>query len=265
MWLPTSRRPGRRCLVTLLAFAVMAGVACTQAPETATETPAATPAPSPTPVAEPVVSAPEVSVAELLDSLATALETAGTLHFELEMQAGMSFRGIKLEVPFVFVGDFQLPDRFTGIAALDLPLFRVAKKVVGVGGQMYVADADSDDWAVIGSGTPFFASPAPFLALGSADLKQAAVAGVEALGDDLFYRLEATTIAGTFGSSLGEFVVSYWIGVEDGLAGQVMASGVLDLEDDPYLGGAFAGQIPVNIELKFSDFGKQVTIEAPVP
>ena len=210
------------------------------------------------------MSAPDVSVSDLLGSLATAVETAGTLHFELEMQAGMNFRGIALEVPLVFVGDFQMPDRFAGTVLLDLPVIRVAKKVVGIGGEVWIADPDGDDWTTIASATGFFASPEPFLALGAADLKEAVVAGVEALADGAFYRLEATTVAGTFGGSLGEFKVSYWIGIEDGLVGKLTASGVLNLEEDPYLGGAFAGQIPVEIKAEFSDFGKRLAIEAPV-
>ena len=222
--------------------------------------------PPPDPTPEPTrTSVPAVSATALFATVVESLIAAGSLHFEMEMEATLPVQGIALKVPLVFIGDYLMPDSFAGAVALDLPFFRVSKQIVSVGDKIYMADVGGDEWEVVSSETPFFASPIPFLEVDSIDVNSAVVAGIETLGTQAYYRLDAAKATGSLASNIGDFELSYLIGVDDGLVAQIKAEGELDLGDDPFIGGSFQGNIPISMTLTLSDFGQEVSIEAPVP
>ena len=244
---PRDRRsvlPG--LVIGAIALATV-GTACAQdsaeaptAPLAAASQPTPVVAPPPTAVPPPSDPTPEPTPTSV---------PAVSLHFEMEMEASLPVRGVALKVPLVFIGDYLMPDSFAGAVALDLPFFRVSKQIVSVGGEVYIADVGSDEWEVVSSETPFFASPIPFLEVDSIDVNSAVVAGIETLGTGAYYRLDAAKATGSLASNIGDFELSYLVGVDD----------------DPFMGGTFKGKIPISMTLTLSDFGQEVSIEAPVP
>lgn len=258
------------------AIAVVVAVACEDA-EPASEPPstqvvapaptagaAPTPTSVPTPEPTPGVVVPEVSPNSVLESLLDALLQAGSLHFDMEMEATLTFQGVKIDLPLTFVGYYLLPDRIQGEVTLDLPFFQIAKNIVSVQGNVFIADAGGESWTQIDAAAAFFARPDLFVGVQPESLKEISVVGIETLAEAALYHLKGTTIAGAFGESSGEFEVSYWIGVEDGLVSKLEANGEFNLaESDPNFGGVFTGKVPVTIRLELSGFGDPVVIESP--
>ena len=193
------------------------------------------------------------------------MQALESFHFDMDIDIKVSAQGVTLEVPMTFVGDFKAPDRIKGTTSVAVAFFTIETEMISIGDTSYTRDFETGKWEVTTGEEAFFTGPGEFIAVGATSLKDIDLVGVETLDGVEVYHLDAVALPGTFGGGGGDYTVSYWIGVEDGRLRQVVTEGQLELGEggDPLLEGLGAGSGTVSITLKFSEFGKDVTIEPP--
>ena len=270
----------RKYITTGVALLVVAfGLACAETadPETA-DSPsplpspeaaaaaAATPTPTPTPTPEPTATPTPLALSpqELIDSAAAAMRGLTSFHFDMDMQIKVASEGLTLDVPLAFVGDFQAPDRLRATMSLSVAFFTIETEVVGIGDTTYTRDPETGEWDVSVGEDAFIISPDEFMGEGVSDLTDLAFVGVETLDGVGMYRLQGTSATGAFTDSASDFVLSFWIRIDDGYLAQINAEGELDLgEENPLLGDVAGGTATAALSVKFSAYGEPVSIEPP--
>jgi hypothetical protein len=187
-----------------------------------------------------------------------------SFHFDMDMLIALTSQGVAFDVPLTFVGDFQAPDRLKADMSLTIAFFAIETEIVSIGDTTYTRDPETGEWDVTLGEDAFIISPAEFMGEGVSDLNDLVYVGVETLESGSMFRLQGTSVTGAFTESVSDFVLSFWIGVDDGLLAQVKAEGKFEIgEDDPLFGDIAAGTGSVSLTVKFSDFGVPVSIEAP--
>jgi hypothetical protein len=182
----------------------------------------------------------------------------------MDIQMTVAVAGSSLDVPLAFVGDFQAPDRIKAVMSLTIPFFTLEIEIVSIGDTTYTKDPETGEWEVSIGEDAFFIAPDQFIGEEVRDLRDLAIVGVETLAGVELYHLKGTAPAGTFSESDSEFMMSFWIGVDDGLLAQVTAVGEFELdEDDPLFGDIATGTGAISLTVKFSNFGAEITIEPP--
>ena len=237
------------------------------APQAADPTAVPTPEPTATPTPEPTPTPalPSVSAAELLETSVAALLAAESFHFVTDVEISFQSETLSVEVPISVTGDFQAPDDFHATMAVSLIFLVIDTEIISKDGTTYLKDPASDQWIVIPGGLELFSDPMELVRVEAASLIDLALAGVETLDGVDTFRLTATANAGTYSSSTGDFLLSFWIRASDGLLMRISAEGeiLLSAEDSEAFGGIGLGEATVSIVLKLSEFGEEVDIQAP--
>lgn len=210
----------------LAAFAVACGDSETSTAEaqfpapqvadpTATATPESAATATPEPTSTPVL--PSASAAALLD--------AESFHFETDIEISFQFEALNVEMPISVTGDFQAPDNFHATLAVSLAFLVIDTEIISKDGTTYLKDPISDEWIITPGGLELFSDPMELIQVEAASLTGLELAGVGTLDEVDTFRLTAGATAGTHSSSTGDFVLSFWIGVSDGLLMKVLAEG----------------------------------------
>ena len=245
-----------------------AAVAPTSTPEptaTFTPTPTPTPTPSPTPSPTSTPTPVPVSAREVLEASLEAMDALSSFHFELEMVLSVESEDFALDIPIELSGDFQAPDRVRASVLLTLLFLTIETEVVSIGDTQYVKDPETGEWQVsVGQGG-LFTDPGQFIQL-TQDLRDLALVGLETLDGLEVRHLTARAVEGSYGGTGGEFQLSLWIRTDDALLARIVSEGEtsLDTLGGDLLGDLGQGAAKVMITLNLSEFGKEVTIVAPV-
>jgi hypothetical protein len=229
---------------------------------TSTTTPAPTDTPVPTPTPTPV------SALALLENALAAQEQASSYHFDTELQMSLEQEGISMDIPMIFSGDFQSPDRMRGTFSMSFFGLTVEMEQVTIGDMVYATNPESGEWEVGEEPvTPFAVED--LTALDAADLEDLVFLGVETLDDIEVYHLQGVATGQALGEAFGEIEealqVEYWIEVESGYLRQSALEGELTFEDEDtsLFGEIGAGKISMVMMMTFSNHNEDVVIEAP--
>ena len=186
-----------------------------------------------------------------------------SFHFEMDMRIGIESEGLSLDVPVTFVGDIQAPDRVQGALSMTpFGIVTIEYQVINIGDTTYQTDPQTGEWEVTTSPAVPFTDPSDFLASKPSDFLDLVLLGEETLDGVRVYHLSGTMSPEAFGGIQGDLVADIWTGVEDSLVRQIAVKGVVQIEGGGLLpeGG---GNATVDMTVKFSDYGKPVSIEAP--
>ena len=220
---------------------------------------AATPEPTATPTPNPVA----ISATDVIEASVAAMRQVPSLHFEMESQITASVQDASVTIPVKFSGDYRAPDQIKGTISVTVAFITFESQVVVTGDTVYATDPLSGEWAVA-EANPLLTLPIDFLASDLAELRDAKVAGEEELEGTRVYRVTGTAPLEGLGDVSARFEVGLWIGVEDSRLRQVSAKGAFDLGQEVTLfEGMTMRQGSVSVTTKFSDYGKEVSIEPP--
>lgn len=220
--------------------------------------PTSTPRPTPTPTR--ILPSAE----SILEASSNALEEAGSWHMEADITMEMAIQGLSLDVPIAMTMDYQAPDRSRASVSAELLGMALEMETIVIGDTIYATDPTTGEWMVVEeSAMPF--SPQGLTGLGSGDLDDLVVKGLETLDGVAAYHLVGTVSSEAIGLAPpgvdaeleGELQIEYWIGVEDDLPMQVM------LEGEVTAVGEELGTLALEVLATFSDHGKPIEIEPP--
>ena len=225
--------------------------------------PTATPKPEPKPQkSTPTPVAQHPSAQDTLQTSLDALSALDAWHLELEMPLIVKFRGLSIEVPARYVGDYRGHGRIEGELSLQLLGLMVEKEVIFESQSVGMRDR-------AGGGRSFSRRPTNILwmmeTLGfhPADIEDLETVGTETLDGVEVYHLtgrvpvEDIQLAqdGAEMELQGELQFDIWSGVEDALPRQVMVGGEMDVR-----GGEVEATLQVVGMATLSDFGVPVAI-----
>ena len=239
-------------LTTLLLAMVVIGLgSCSwrmpwQAAPTDTPLP---PAPTPTPVPptetpkpedpQEATPTPEVQYPPAREILQASLDTLAALdawHLEIDMPLLVRFRGLGIEVPASYVGDYRAHGRMEGELSLQLLGLMVEKELIFESQSMYMRDQ-------VGGGRLVSRKPSNIITMMEtlgfhpADIEGLEVMDVETLDGVEVYHLtgrvpvEDIQLAqdGMEMTIRGELQFEIWTGVDDSLPRQVLAGGEMNV------------------------------------
>ena len=250
----------KHLVVGLLALVIAVGIACAESETAPTPTPSPTVAPAPEPTSTPISK----SALEILEASMAAMQDAESLHFDIDVQVKLVVQGQPLDVPLTFVGDFQAPDRSKGTLSLAIPFFSIEIEVISIGSTTYTKDPQTGEWVVALDETPFFEGPVEFIGVEELDkLLGLTLVGEETLDGVTVYHIMGNLAAETPGKTGVEAEIEFWVGVEDSLVRQVVSTGAFELGDETFFEGLGVSTGDASLTLKFSEFGKSLSIEAP--
>ena len=272
-------------LTGLMVFAVVLGAACADTEPTAvarsdqaaaptaipTLTLTSTPTPTPTPTPEPTTTPalPPLTARQLIVDSAIAMQAVDSFHFEIDATATIDADGGSLEIPIVLEGDFDGPDSLRGSVTVTVIFFTIETEFVTIGDTVYVTDPETGEWKVTVGDPGFFALPGEFAGSDATELAEelldiALVALMPVDGVETYF-LQGTVPSELLGQPGDVASIAYWIGVDDGLPRQIEAEFALDLaaEAADIFGDFGEGAAALRLTVKFTDFGKPVSITAP--
>ena len=230
-----------------------------------TNTPVPTPTIAPSPTAAPVL--PGVSARSVLEAAAEVAETVESYHSELDLEVRSPTEAARLEFSYRLVVDYQEPDSWRAEITATVPLQgSIEVQMVSIGDTAYATNPETSEWEFV----PTESFPLESIDLVAVDtiagIGGLSVQGVEELDGADVYRIAGTLPAGALATTTllgalleggeGDLSVVYWIGVDDSLIRRFTGEG--ELESDA------GSKVDVSATADFSDFGKDVVIEAPV-
>ena len=228
----------------------------TPVPPTATPEPEANPPdPEPTPVAQ---LPPAQSI------LQTSLDTLSALdawHLEVEMPLIVKVRGLSIEVPARYAGDYRGHGRMEGELSLQLLGLMVEKELVFESRSLGMSDR--------AGGRSFSSRPTNILwMMETLGFHPADLEGLETVGTETLDGVEVYHLTGRVpvediqlaqdGAEMelqGELQFDIWTGVDDALPRQVMVGGEMDVR-----GGEVEATLQVVGLATLSDFGAPVSV-----
>jgi WD40 repeat protein len=243
----------------------------TKEPEpTNTPQPSPTPEPTSPPTAEPAPTQEPQSSTDVLESAGQAMSELESMHMSLDMQLTMGGEGLGLDIPIVFEGDFQAPDKSAGTLSFSFLGIAIEMETITIGDTTYTTNFETGEWE-ISSGDTFFdldqfgipvASPESFLDMGPDVFSDLQVVGEESLnGVSTIHMRGSMSLDDVIGTGdLAELNV--WIGVDDHYMHQMTIEGqtvVEDLGDSPFGGG----EVDMLITITMSNFNEPVDIQPP--
>ena len=267
----------KRSLISLLILTILV-VGCGPSPEeiatqtaaawTATPTQANTPTPTPVPpTATPTVAPSKTPTPALLSPeaiLETALATMAeveTYHFDMIMQISMISGGITIDVPLSYIGDVKTPDRQQGILTMELFGVSIESEVIIIGETSYTKDPETGQWAIGTADDVVPFTPDSFVGTDTAELDDLVLIGEEDLEGTSVYHLRGTIstqeVEVAIGEAEGVLQVDYLIGLEDWRIRQIAIE--MELIEE----GGDPEKISLTANMKFSDYNREVVIEAP--
>ena len=193
------------------------------------------------------------------------MELESSYHFEMDMAMSVSQGSLSMDIPITSVGDFQAPDRSQIVSSMTFLGLNVEFKVITIGDTTYQTDPETGLWEVGADSTTPFGDFETFAVEGVSDIEDLVFVTEETLDGTRVFHLTGTAPPEAFGEEEGELQIELWIGVEDKLIRQIVVEGEISFEGDnaPLFGDAPAGSGTVTMTMKFSNFGKPVSIEAP--
>lgn len=217
------------------------------------------------PTAKPTIppSPTPLSPKAILESAVTAMEELESYHFEMVIRMTIVIEGADVETPLTLTGDFKAPDRLQGELTMDLLGQTIEMEIITIGGISYLKEPTSDEWqTTTETASPF--TPEDFVGLEPddiANMQDLLLLEENVLDGEPVYHLEGKLstefMESVLGEAEGEIKVDYWIGVEDGWIRQ--ANVEMELIEE----GGDPGEINATIILMFSEFNKEIIIEAP--
>jgi hypothetical protein len=221
--------------------------------------PAATPTAQPTPTPKPLTAQ------DYLQATEDALDAAGTYHFSMEglVTVEVQSQGVKLEVPMMYEGEVQEPDRMHGSLSMTVMDTPVATEVIVIGDEAWAKDPTTGQWVTsAASAVPI--SPGQFT-----DLSDSELAGMTVVGEETLDGVQVIHLTGSvdqelnLGAELGgsmqlSLVADYWIAKESNLPLKAVVGG-----NAPVTAQSVEMMVGMSMTLVFSDFGEPVTIEPP--
>jgi hypothetical protein len=192
-----------------------------------------------------------------------AMKEVESYHFEMILQMAISSEGTITEVPLTFIGDFKMPDRLRGEVTMEMFGQTIETELITIGETAYIKDPISGEWQISSeAATPF--TPEDFVGLEPDDIANMQdLILLEEEGQDgvpvyhLKGKMSTESLESTLGEVEGEIKVEYWIGVEDGRIRQV------DIEMEIFEEGGAQEELYATVSFKFSEYDKEVVIEAP--
>jgi cyclophilin family peptidyl-prolyl cis-trans isomerase len=198
---------------------------------------------------------------------ADAMAMVEYFHFEMDAKLSLDVEGTKLDIPITMEGDYEAPDRSQGSVLLSVVFFEIESKFITIGDTTYVTNPDTGEWEIGQSPELLFADPREFadpeFLRTTADFAELVLIGTEALNGLEVYRLSGVIVDEDSGDN---FMVDFWIDVEDNLISQVTVSGSLNVEDadaGDLLGDLGAGDAAFEAVITFSAYDEPVSIDAP--
>lgn len=253
----------------IIALVLMLSLgACGRAPEpaaAAVDTPVPpTVTPEPAPISDPASASPLPPADSILEASVEAIKARESWHYDMAVHMTVYSRGLALEVPLSYVGDFRAPNRMEGIASLKVLGATVEKPTVLTSRIMEGAEPGS------GVGVATVKPVTAFSLLEFAGLEVSKVKNLEVVGEETLDGLEVYHLKGAVpvqdveiapgGIKLvlrGDVRFEVWIGVDDSLPWRGV--GEADLTATRAVTGAKEGSLYVTGTATFSDYGQPVT------
>lgn len=273
-------------VVVIAAMGLLAACGGDEPEPTPVPVPAAMPTPIPTPspptpiplpTATPVIPTPmartsSVSVSlnidpnDLLQRSSEAMSKVGTFHFDVSGLFKISTGQTDVEVPLSYVGDVQVPDKTHGRISLSVIVFVLEMEIITVGDVTYTTNPQSGAWEISEGGAMGIPNPADFAQGGEPPLADAQYAGDEERDGHQVYRLTGLAQFGTLDSAGQQSKATIWIGTDDLLLREISLQAEISLDalGLPVGDLGLEGSGTVELSIKLSDFGKPVSIEAPI-
>jgi hypothetical protein len=205
-----------------------------------------------------------------MEAALAASQGAESYHFEMDMQMAISSEGFTFDMPILFEGDYQAPDRLQGMMSMSLMGTTIETEMITVGDTTYMTNPDTGEWEKsVEPAAPF--SPEEVAQLDPDDIQDLVLIGIEDLDGIATYHLAGTVAMADLGDMLGdlegEFEAEYWIAVEDGRLRKSTVEGEvsIDTSDNPLFGGGppVIMDMALVMTLRFSNYGQEVIIELP--
>jgi hypothetical protein len=267
--------------LTVLALLLVMGLgACSGA--SALLAPSATPFPPPTntpilPTDTPVpptntaIDMPEAGQATLPPSAQSilaasidAMEGVGSWHIEMIGVMTMSYKGLTMDIPVTYTGDFSAPDRLEGRLSMDILWNKLERDTVLIS-KILVAPEQETGQTVSSVHPVPLVSLLDFVEFEPADIPNLELVGEETLDGSPVYHLKGGVSAvemeivqlGSRFTLLGEVELDILIGADDFLPRQASADGSLAVS-----GGA-EGTLYVAGTAVFTEYGSGLAADAP--
>ena len=246
---------------------------------TPTPTPTATPVPTPTPLptATPApavqanadsargVQSSDPEALRILREAIAAMAAAETLRFDVDGDISMETDDSTVRAQLSFDGVAEAPDRMRGDLILNIGGFALRMEVISAGGVLYTTNPSTGVWEVaLDFGGAAIPNMAMLLAEGDAPL-----IGARVLGEDTLDGVRMVKLRGEarIEGLEGEFPrADVWIGADDSLIYRIASEGDLSLDSLGGLGlsgAGLSGDAYIRLDMRLSQFGEPVDIEAP--
>jgi hypothetical protein len=236
----------------------------------ATSTPillAATPVPTAvTPAAMPEAgAAPSLPPAQsILDASLQAMEKMDKWHVETGGIMTMYYKGLSMDIPISYAGDFTAPDRLAGRLSMDVLWIALERDIVLTSKFLDTSQPGTGEGVANAQPVPPV-SLLDFVELEPGDIPNLELVGEETLDGIPTLHLKGGVSAvemeivqlGTKFTLEGEVALHIWVGADDFLPRQVSADGSLAVS-----GGA-EGTLHMAGTSAFSNYGSPVATEAP--
>lgn len=222
--------------------------------------------PTPTPVrAQPTPVG--VRLSELLEDSLAATVQEESYHLVIDARIGFRAGGLRGSMPFVaFEGDVQNPDRMAGNMSLSLLGTSMELDVIVIGDTAYALNPEFGVWEESLKSAIVLFPPEDFLLTDPSEIEDLIFIGEEELDGIQVYHLRGGLPALALDGSESLSQVDYWVGVDSPRLRQVtqVIEQTIPGEAFPLVGGGAQDmKSGTAVTMKFSDFGKPVTIEPP--
>ena len=202
----------------------------------------------------------------MLETAAAAMQSAGSLHFELEGSLMVPSCCGDTPIPVSFVGDVQAPDRLRGkvsVSVLGFLTFEMESIVIG--DTSYTTNPVTKEWEKTPGLAAALPSPIELTSEGLALLGDVALIGVEELDEGPAYHVRGSLVEGGFAVETSQAVFDVWIDVGDMLVRQIGVEAEVLLEGlgEELESAGISGTVIVVVTMEFSGYGEPVEIEPP--
>lgn len=250
------------------ASALLAPTATPLPPPTDTPIPpAATPVPTTdTPIDMPEAgqSTPTLSAQSILESSLEAMARTSSWHVDIIGVMTMYYKGLSMDIPVTYTGDFSAPERLEGKLSMDILWSKLERDTVLIS-RLLTAPKPGTGETVSNVQPVPLVSLLDFVEFEPADIPNLELVGEETLDGVPVYHLKGGVSAvemeivqaGSKFTIEGEVVLDILIGVDDFLPQRASADGSLAVS-----GGA-QGTLHVAGTATFSEYGSEQTAKAP--
>jgi parallel beta-helix repeat protein len=260
------------------AFATQTAEAPTSTP-IPTDTPSPTNTPTATPLPTATPSPTPLPLESILENAYAALDEASSFHMAMDMGMEVGITGLTMEIGIDFEGDYQAPDRIAGTYDMTMLGESTVFEAIIVGDTMYIKEPGTDEW-VESTDQSATSLVSPVGEFRPSDFEELTFISEETINDQAIYHfsglasnlneqlaqnLDLAELGELFNSIefVGDLVVEFWVGVEDGLLYQTSTSGDLSFEADTVEAGFDEMTMLMDVLVQYSDYDKPVSIEVP--